>query len=140
MQTATAEHLEQLVPSVMIADGDGDARLLHKLVLTSIAKTLLEAEDGVEALEKAAGVRPDVIVTDARLARIDGYVLCALVRLDGRTKRAGIVMTTAAAFPDDIARALDAGADEVLVKPYLPEELIAAVSRSWQRRKAEAEK
>jgi CheY-like chemotaxis protein len=140
MQTAIAEHLEQLVPSLMIADGDGDSRLLHKIVLTSIAETLLEAEDGVEALAKASGVRPDVIVTAARLARIDGYALCALLRLDRRTHRAGIVITTADAFPADIARALDAGADEVLVKPYLPEDLIAAVCRSWQRRQGPAEK
>jgi CheY-like chemotaxis protein len=140
MQTAIARHSEQLVPSLMIADGDVDSRLLHKTVLTSIAGTLLEAENGAEALAKAAGVRPDVIVTDARLAEIDGYALCALLRLDSRTHRAGIVITTADAFPDNIARAMDAGADEVLVKPYLPEDLIAAVCRAWQRRKAEAEK
>src|SRR5919198_5101929 len=136
MQTALAEHFDSLIPRLMIVDGDRDSRLLHKTVLTDVAETLLEAEDGVEALAKAAAGPPDVIVTDARLARIEGYALCALLRLDPRTHGAAIVMTTAAAFPEDIARAREAGADEVLVKPYMPEALIAAVWRLWQLRHA----
>jgi CheY-like chemotaxis protein len=140
MQIATAtERLEQLVPSLMIADGDADSRLLCKTVLVNVAGTFLEAEDGIEALRKAIGHRPDTIVMDTCLAGIDGYALCSLLRQDWRTHGAGIVIVTAAAYPADVARARNAGADEVLVKPYFPDDLIVAVRRSWQRRQAASE-
>jgi CheY-like chemotaxis protein len=120
----------------MIVDGDPDSRLLCHTVLVGVGRTLLEAEDGVEALEKARSCRPDVIVLDTHLVGINGYALCSLLRQDRRTHGAGIVIVTSAAYPADIARAQRAGADEVIVKPYLPDDLIVAVRRTWRRRQA----
>jgi CheY-like chemotaxis protein len=126
----------QLVLSLMIVDGDADSRLLCHTILVNVGRTLLEAEDGVEALEKARTCRPDVIVLDTHLVGINGYALCSMLRQDRRTHGAGIVLVTAAAYPADIARAQRAGADEVLVKPYMPADLVVAVCRAWRRRQA----
>jgi CheY-like chemotaxis protein len=139
MQVARdTDRFGELVPSLMIVDGDADSRLLCHTVLVNVSQTLLEAEDGVEALEKARSCRPDVIVLDTHLLGIDGYSLCSLLRQDRRTNGAGIVIVTAAAYPADIARAQRAGADEVLVKPYVPDDLVVAVCRTWRRRQAAA--
>ena len=126
-----------LLPSVLIVDGDADSRLLYRIVLSKIASTIVEAADGNEALGKAMHDRPEIVVTDTRLSGIDGYKLCSSLRLDQSTKSIAIVVLTAAAYPDDLDRAINAGADEVLVKPCLPDDVMAAAYRSWRRRNAE---
>jgi CheY-like chemotaxis protein len=120
--------------SVLIVDGDADARLLYRLVLSDLTAAVAEAEDGAEALGKAICGRPDVVVTDTRLSRIDGYELCSLLRQDEATRAASIVVVTAQALPEDVTRAFTAGADEVLVKPFLPDDVVAAACRTWRRR------
>ncbi len=104
------------------------------MLLSVVAGTLTEAEDGVDAWSKALAGRPDVIVMDTHLLRIDGYMLCSLFRQERATRSAAIVLITSDAQSSDMARALDAGADEVLVKPCMPDDLVAAAARSWQRR------
>lgn len=79
-------------PSILIVDGDADARMLYRTLRTAVARRILEAEDGVEALRTAVCTQPDA----------------------------------------DIARAERAGADAVLVKPFLPDALGAAAFRSWR--------
>jgi CheY-like chemotaxis protein len=127
---------DELVPSILIVDEDADARLLYRTVLENVAASVVEAEDGAEALGKAICRRPDVIVTDTHLPRIDGYTLCSLLRRDSVTQGAAIIVITGAAFPKELARAHSIGADEVLVKPCLPDEIATATYRSWRRRHA----
>jgi CheY-like chemotaxis protein len=121
-------------PSILIVDEDADSRLLYRLVLQRFAETFFEAEDGEEALTTALCRRPDVIVADTRLPGIDGCALCSRLRQEPMTSSAAIVIITAGALPADIARATQAGADEVVVKPCLPDDLRAAAERSWHRR------
>jgi len=121
-------------PSILIVDPDADARLLYRTVLSVLAGTFIEAEDGVDALSKALAGRPDVIVMDTHLLRIDGYMLCSLLRQEQATRSAAIVLITSDALASDMARGLYAGADEVLVKPCMPDDLVATAARCWQRR------
>jgi CheY-like chemotaxis protein len=118
----------------LIVDADADTRLLYRTVFTGVAGTIIEADDGAEALGKAVCRQPDVILTETRLLRIDGYALCRYLRRERLTRSAAIVVVTGAAAAADIARAEAAGADEVLVKPFLPDALLAATFRSWRRR------
>jgi CheY-like chemotaxis protein len=123
------------LPSILIVDEDPDTRMLYRTLLTGVAGTIIEAEDGAEALGKAVCQRPDVILTETRLRRIDGYALCTYLRRERLTRAAAIVVVTGAARPAEIARATSAGADEVLVKPFLPDALLAAAFRTWRRRR-----
>jgi len=136
-QPPNAVEASPVLPSVLIVDGDADSRLLYRIVLSRIAATIVEAADGTEALGKAMYERPEIVVMDTRLSGIDGYNLCSLLRLDPSTKSVAIVVLTAAAYPDELDRAINASADEVLVKPCLPDDVMAAAYRQWRRRRAE---
>jgi len=140
MQTAVdlARRTEPL-PSILIVDGDPDTRMLYRTLLSGVAGTIIEAEDGAEALGKAVCRQPDVILTETRLRRIDGYALCTYLRRERLTRAAAIVVVTGAARPSEIARAEGAGADEVLVKPLAPGALLAAAFRTWRRRRGVAD-
>ena len=109
--------------------------MLYRTLFTGVAGTIFEAEDGAEALGKAVCRQPDVVLTETRLRRIDGYTLCTYLRRERLTRAAAIVVVTGAARPSEIARAEGAGADEVLVKPFLPDALLAAACRTWRRRR-----
>ena len=127
-------------PSILIVDPDADARLLYRMLLSVVGGTFIEAEDGIDALSKALAGRPDVIVMDTHLLRIDGYMLCSLLRQEQATRSAAIVLITSDAQASDMARGLDAGADEVLVKPCMPDDLVATAVRCWQRRRLVGER
>jgi two-component system, cell cycle response regulator DivK len=117
----------------LLADRDRDSLQLYTEYLTRAAFDVEQAEDGREALAKAIAHRPGIIVTETQLPGIDGFHLVALLRADVSTRATPIIVVTADAFPRDIARAQNAGADVVLTKPCLPEQLLAAMRGCLQR-------
>jgi CheY-like chemotaxis protein len=122
-----ARHRQQTTVNervVLIADPDSDARGLYRASLGQRGWVVEEAGDGTEALAKAFSRRPKVIVTEARLATIDGYTLCELLRRDLETRSVPVLFLTAATYPAQFDRARLAGADAVLAKPCLPERLL----------------
>src|SRR5688572_14713114 len=82
-----------------------------------------EASDGREALAKAITLRPDIIVTATRLPGIDGITLCDLLRRDVTTNAIPVVVVTGDTHSSEAEQAIAAGADVVLTKPCLPENL-----------------
>jgi two-component system chemotaxis response regulator CheY len=114
---------------VLLVDPDDDSRVLYGESLRLAAFDVEEATDGREALVRAAASTPTIIVTETRLRFIDGYALCSLFRGDPPTRDTPIIVLTADAVPAQLDRARDSGADSVLVKPCLPEQLIAAIER-----------
>ena len=91
-----------------------------------------EASDGREALAKAIALRPDVIITETRLPGIDGITLCDLLRRDVATNMIPVVFVTGDAYAADVQRATAAGADLVLTKPCLPEELLTKLQQLFE--------
>jgi CheY-like chemotaxis protein len=127
----------------LLADRDADTRKLYAEYLRLGTWNVDEASDGPEALAKAIGSRPSIIITETRLPGISGYDLCGILKRDPITQTIPIVVVTADAHPSDLHRAKAAGADAVLVKPCLPEVLVAEVRRvieeSHRLRKRSAE-
>jgi two-component system cell cycle response regulator DivK len=74
-------------------------------------------------------VEEAIVITDTRLAGMSGYELCQWLRRDPTTHDIPIIVVTADAFPDDVRRAKEAGADLVLTKPCLPEKLSDAAQQ-----------
>jgi DNA-binding response OmpR family regulator len=114
---------------VLLADRDPDTRRMYAEYLTQSSCRVDEAEDGREALAKALGTRPDIIITETRLPGISGVDLCTLLRRDPATQAMPIVVVTGEAFAADVTRAERAGADTVLIKPCLPETLLQEIKR-----------
>ena len=96
--------------------------------LTQAGFTVKQAHNGLQALEQALDLVPDVVVTDLHIPGIDGFELTRRLRLDPRTRNVPVVAVTGyAAFAADPARAQRAGCNTILEKPCSPDDLEAAV-------------
>ena len=118
---------------ILLADQDDDTRLMYGEYLRRSSIEIEEAGDGREALAKALARPHDAVVTETRLPGISGYELCELLRRDAATVSTPIVVVTAEAYPANLDRARAAGADAVLVKPCLPDVLLAEMQRLIRR-------
>lgn len=87
------------------------------------------AFDGVEALDKAKKEKPDLIILDLMLPKMDGYKVCALLKRDARYAKIPIVMFTARAQEEDRRMGLEAGADGYLTKPFDPQVLLDKIEQ-----------
>jgi two-component system cell cycle response regulator DivK len=117
----------------LLVEHDVDTRRIYSEYLKQFAFEVEEASDGREALVKALTGSYDVIVTETRLPFIDGCALCDVLRHDAATRTTPILVMTDETFKADADRALRAGADTVLVKPCLPETLLAELHRVLER-------
>lgn len=115
-----------------------DNRELRLFMYNSLIDTyhVIEAEDGVEALEKIRRELPDIVVTDLMMPRMDGIELIDKVRHDFTISHIPIVMLTAKHSPDDRVKAMEYGADGYITKPFSIELLLARIDNLLtQRRK-----
>jgi DNA-binding response OmpR family regulator len=92
---------------------------------------VLTAADGPAGLERAVREKPDLVLLDIMMPRLDGYTLCAELRR--LTIRVPVLMLTAKGQIEDRVRGLDAGADDYLVKPFSTDELLARVRALLRR-------
>jgi CheY-like chemotaxis protein len=120
-------------PSVLIVEDDLEGRRLFVEWLQQAGFRVSQAHNGLQALERAVEVRPDVVVTDLNIPGIDGFELTRRLRQDPRTSGVPVLAVTGyAAFASEPGRAHRAGCDEVLIKPCTAEDLEAAIRRVMQ--------
>ena len=119
-------------PLALIADRDEDTRILYTDFLGFHHWHAIGAAGGPEALAMAIARRPDVVVSETDLPGFDGVTLSDLLRKDWSTAHIPIVFVTSDATKANLARAAAAGADAVLTKPCLPEDLLAALQSAIQ--------
>ena len=87
------------------------------------------ARDGGEAMERLAESAPDAIVLDAMMPVLDGYEVLRRLRESPATATTPVIMLTARKQETDVLRALDLGASDYMVKPFIPQELVARLAR-----------
>ncbi len=97
---------------------------------------VITAADGQEGFDKALAEKPDVIVLDVMLPKLDGYTLCRELRRLGH--RVPVLMLTARGLVEDRVHGLDCGADDYLVKPFSLAELKARIRALHRRSQQEA--
>jgi DNA-binding response OmpR family regulator len=97
---------------------------------------VLTAADGVSGLDRAVREKPDLILLDLMMPRLDGFALCTELRKLGHATP--ILMLTAKGMVQDRVRGLDAGADDYLVKPFSTDELLARVRALLRRNRRPA--
>ena len=110
---------------VLIVEDDWDVRTAATLRLSAAGYETLTADDGMEAVASAVRERPDVIVLDIRMPRMDGLRALARLRELDDTRNTPVVMLSASLR--DQQAALDAGASFFVTKPYQGSTLLAAV-------------
>jgi CheY-like chemotaxis protein len=117
------------MPTVLIADDEPHVVELVRVTLEDERLRVLEAFDGPTALELAEAFAPDLIFLDVEMPGLSGLEVCRRLREDDRFATTTIVMLTAAAQKDDVARGFDAGANQYLTKPFSPVRLLSMVER-----------
>jgi DNA-binding response OmpR family regulator len=101
--------------------------LEHKLSSRGYRVTI--ARDGREALAMLAQNRPDAVLLDGMMPMVDGYEVLRQIRADAALKDVPVIMLTARKQESDIVGALGLGADDFIVKPFIPEELLSRLAR-----------
>ena len=112
---------------ILVVEDQEDNRRILRDLLTSADFEVIEAADGEAGLAAAAAHRPDLILMDIQLPVLDGYEATRRIRTNPDLKAVPIIAVTSYALAGDEDKALAAGCDGYISKPYSPRELLAKV-------------
>lgn len=130
------------LPTLLIADDSADIRQYLRQSLAGRFR-LIEAQDGLQALELVRAELPDLVVSDVMMPGLDGFGLCRAIKADPETEFVPVVLLTARASTDSKVAGIGHGADDYLVKPFNVRELVARITnlidqrRRWLARQPE---
>ncbi|MGR4010346.1 MtrAB system response regulator MtrA [Leucobacter sp. 1207-22] len=109
---------------ILVVDDDRALSEMLSMVLQGEGFAIEHAYDGTEAVETFRKVRPDLVLLDLMLPGMDGIEVCEVIREDSGVP---VIMLTARTDTRDVVRGLEAGADDYVVKPFNPAELVARI-------------
>jgi two-component system, OmpR family, phosphate regulon response regulator PhoB len=121
------------VSRILIVEDDHDIADLVHLYLQKAGHTPEIVSSGDEALARIRSDPPDLVVLDIMLPGLDGLAICTAVRTNERTASMPIIILSARAEASDRIRGLELGADDYLIKPFSPKELVARVAAVQRR-------
>ncbi len=125
-----------VLPKILVVEDDGDLLHMIKTMLQSVGEITL-AKDGQDALDLLkSGFRPDVIVTDLMMPRMDGLTLAKTLKGDPNIGNIPLVMLTAKSGPMDMITGINAGARHYVTKPFKAADLIDKVKKALMARRA----
>ena len=110
---------------VLLVDDSSTILMVEQLVLAREPYTLITARDGQEAVAKALAERPDAIVMDAMMPRLDGFDAVRELRRREETRSIPVIMITTRGELDNVAAAFESGCNDFVTKPIDPPELLA---------------
>ncbi|MFH1655878.1 MAG: response regulator [Candidatus Omnitrophota bacterium] len=122
-----------LKQKILIVDDDPDILDILRIVLTEENFDVIQATDGEEALELAKEKSPNLIVLDYKMPKVSGIEVCKQLRKDILLQHLPIIMLTGKGETKDKVEGLGAGADDYIVKPFEPQELLARVKMVLRR-------
>ncbi len=115
---------------ILIAEDDADAREILKTFLAAKEYEIITAADGMEAIKQYSELKPDVVLLDIMMPKLDGWEVLHYIRASGQTP---VLMITARDATDDVVKALQAGADDYIVKPFKLREVEARLEAVIRR-------
>ena len=121
---------------ILVVEDEPDIRKLVQYNLTQERFSVLEAEDGEQALKLLQREKPNLVILDLMLPGLSGMELCKLLRQRSETAKLPILMLTAKAGEADRIVGLEMGADDYLAKPFSPREMVARVRAILRRSEA----
>ncbi len=124
---------------ILIVDDDPDIRDILKLSLSEENYEVTEAGNGEEALKAIHTKAPDLVLLDYQMPIMDGREVCRLIKLDLLLRHVPIIMVTGKGEVSDKIGGIDAGADDYIVKPFEPKELLARIRMILRRTERDLE-
>lgn len=118
---------------ILVADNEADIREFVEVNLRLEGFSVAFAQDGEEALEQAIALRPALVLLDVMMPKLDGFEVCRRLRTDARTSNIPVIILTAKSMTVDKVVGLTAGADDYVLKPFDPMELVARVRTTLRR-------
>jgi diguanylate cyclase (GGDEF)-like protein len=118
---------------ILVVDDDPDTARFIEVNLRTQGYEVDTASDGVEALARAAAGRPDLALIDVMMPGMDGFEVVERLRANPRTSNMSIILLTAKALTADKVLGIAKGADDYIVKPFDPIELMARVKGTLRR-------
>jgi CheY-like chemotaxis protein len=121
-------------PVIVSADDDPTTTAIVRAVVSQNKMTCHTASDGRQALETIRAVNPALVVLDVNMPFLDGFEVLANIRQHPATRTTPVVMLTSVQQEADVVRAFSLGADDYIVKPFNPMELLARIQRLLKKR------
>lgn len=107
-----------MAKKILIVDDEAELVDLVKIRLEAVGYEVIKAFDGQEGLDKAKLERPDLILLDIMMPKMDGYKVCGLLKMDARFKTIPVILFSAKAQKEDAQMAKEVGADLYITKPF----------------------
>jgi DNA-binding response OmpR family regulator len=125
---------------ILIAEDERDIRELVSFSLQFGGFTVVQATNGAEAVEQAQKELPDLILMDVRMPKMTGYEACRQMKTIDAIRETPVVFLSAKGQESEIQTGLEVGAEEYILKPFAPDELVkqvqAVLDRVAKRRQA----
>ncbi len=115
--------------TILCIEDDADHRLMVHTILTGMGFATAQARNGDDGIAVAKAVRPDLILLDLYMPKMDGFSVIKSLKEDPRTRGIPIIVVSAWLSGDHRQRALQAGALDIVGKPYDPEALAALIQK-----------
>ena len=113
---------------LLLVDDEKDLLETVRFRLEANGYEVIPAYDGKEALTKAKTEKPDLIILDLMLPKLDGYKVCGLLKRDAKYRHIPIILFTARAQESDRKMGEEVGADAYVTKPFEPQTLLGKIS------------
>ncbi|MBU0573202.1 MAG: response regulator [Candidatus Margulisiibacteriota bacterium] len=120
---------------ILIVDDEQDIVSALSIRLKAMGYEVDTAFDGMEALDKARAGKPDLILLDIMLPKLDGYKVCRMLKFDEQYKDIPIIMLTAKVSDQNRKMGQEMGANGYLNKPFNPEELMSTIRKLLEERR-----
>ncbi len=129
-RTNTSTHIRR----ILVVDDAEDVRMLARSSLAAVGMEVQEASSGEDAITVTRHFRPDCVVLDVNLPGISGFDVCRILREDPENKHTTIVILTGDAEASEKVMAFSLKADDYMVKPFSPRDLVSRVNAAMRRR------
>ncbi len=115
--------------TVLLVEDNEDNLIVYRTILDHVGYRVIEARDGEEGVARAKADKPDLILMDVSLPKMDGWEATRRIKADEATRQIPIIAVTAHALDDDREKATQVGCDGYLAKPVAPRRVVEEVER-----------
>jgi DNA-binding response OmpR family regulator len=117
------------VTKILVAEDEKDIRELIAFTLRFAGYDVVLANNGAEALEKVDKEKPALVLLDVRMPKMTGYEVCRRLKENPETENIPVVFLSAKGQDREVQEGYESGAIDYIIKPFVPDELIAQVKR-----------